>query len=236
MQTTEPDLKSGHPNAPTKMFGMNWNLRVIGALAVLGMLALAASCRGFFVDPTLTQISISPAAPQVQVGQSEGLSVYGTYNDGSTGQVTTGVTWSSSDSTVATFSSPTSNVLQGVAPGTATITANAQAVSATATATVFITITQMTIAPTSATVTAGQVFDGFTVSGISNGQKVILTPSSTLTAYLNGTAATDVTCSYNSATQKQDCTTQSTSSGPYQIVASYAGSTITATATLTVSP
>jgi hypothetical protein len=216
------------------MSAMKWNLRIIGAFAVLGTLALLASCRGFFVNPTLTQISISPNAPQVQVGQTEGLSVYGTYNDGSTGQVTTGVSWSSSDSTVASFSSPTSNVLQGVATGTATITAQAQAVSATATATVFITITQLTISPTTASVAVGGTFDGFTVTGISNGQNVPLSAAATLTAYQGGTVATSVTCSYNSATSLQDCTAQSGASGSYQIVATYAGSALSATATLTV--
>lgn len=213
---------------------MKWNLRVIGALAVLGTLALAASCRGFFVNPTLTQISISPNAPQVQVGQTEGLSVYGTYNDGSTGQVTTGVSWSSSDSGVASFSSPTSNVLQGVSTGTATITAQAQAVSATADATVFITISQITISPTTASVTNGQTYDGFTVKGISNGQTVDLTPSATVTAYQSGTVATSVTCSYNSSDDKQDCTTTAGDTGTFQIVATYAGSALSATATLTV--
>lgn len=234
MQKTERDLNRGQRHALREKFGMKSNLRVIGALAVLGLAALGASCKGFFVDPTLTQITISPAAPQVQVGQSLGLSVYGTYNDGSTGQVTSGVTWSSSDSTVAAFSNATSNLLQGVATGTATITANAQAVSATATATVFITITQITMTPSTANITSGQTFDGFKVTGVANGKNVNLTPSATLTAYQGGTAATSITCSYNTATQLQDCTTTQGQTGPFQIVASYAGTTLTATSTLTV--
>jgi len=213
---------------------MKWNLRLIGAFAVLGMLALAVSCKGFFVNPTLTQISISPNAPQVQVGMTQGLSVYGTYNDGSTGQVTTGVSWSSSDSSVASFSSPSSNILNGVSSGTATITAQAQAVTATATATVFITITQITISPTTANVTNGQTYDGFTVTGVADGKNVDLTPSATVTAYQSGTVSTSVTCSYNSSDDKQDCTTTSGTTGVFQIVASYAGSALTATANLTV--
>ena len=35
------------------------------AFAVLIGLAFGASCKGFFVDPTLTAITISPTAPQV---------------------------------------------------------------------------------------------------------------------------------------------------------------------------
>ena len=59
-----------------------------GALAIL---ALAVSCKGFFVNPTLTSIVISPTAPQVAVGTTATMQVFGTYDDGSRSQVKSGL-------------------------------------------------------------------------------------------------------------------------------------------------
>lgn len=131
------------------MFPTKSKLRLIGAVVALATLALAISCRGFFVNPTLTAITISPSSPQVQLNNTVSLTVYGTYNDGSTGRVNSGVTWTSQSPTVAQFTTGTSNVLQGLSLGTSVIQAQAQAVQGTATATVFQAISSITISPTS---------------------------------------------------------------------------------------
>jgi len=52
------------------------NLRLMGAFAALALLALAVGCRGFFVKPTLTSITISPTAPQVALGQTTNLQLW----------------------------------------------------------------------------------------------------------------------------------------------------------------
>ena len=36
-------------------------IRLVGAFAALATLALAVSCKGFFVNPTLTGVSVGPA-------------------------------------------------------------------------------------------------------------------------------------------------------------------------------
>jgi len=214
------------------MSSANQKLRLICAFAALATLALAISCRGFFVNPTLTSIAISPTAPQVEVAQTLQLQAFGTYDDGSRNQIRSGVSWSSDTASVATID-PNTGILTGVATGTSTITASSQALSSTATATVFIVIDSITITPTSASVTAGGS-QQFKVSAASNGATLNLTSSATLTAEQNGTAVTTVTCAYNSSLLAQVCTTTAGTTGVFQIVASYSGSTLTATATLTV--
>jgi hypothetical protein len=208
-------------------------LRLACSFAALATLALAVSCRGFFVNPTLTSIAISPTAPQVELGQTLQLQAFGTYDDGSRNQIKNGVSWSSDTSSVASVD-PNTGILTGVSTGATTITASAQALSSTATATVFIVIDSIAISPTSASVTAGST-QSFTVSASSNGTTLDLTSSATLTPEQNGAAVSTITCSYDGVS-KQVCTTASgtTTPGLYQIVASYSGSTLTATATLTV--
>ena len=207
-------------------------LRWMSAIAVLAAMALAVSCKGFFVNPTLTSIAVSPTAPQVEQGKTLQLQVFGTYDDGTRSQVKSGVSWSSGTPAVATIDANT-GILTGVSTGTSTITASAQALSSTATATVFNVINSIAINPTSASVTSGQS-QSFTVSAVSNGTTLNLTSAATLTAQQNGTVASAVQCTYDSATQAQVCTTTSGTTGVYQIVASYSGSNLTATATLTV--
>jgi len=208
-------------------------LRLLGALAVLAAMALAVSCKGFFVNPTLTSIAVSPAAPEVEQGQTLQLQAFGTYDDGTRSQITSGVSWSSGTPAVATINSST-GIITGVSTGSSTITASAQALSSTATATVFNVINSISINPTQASVTAGTPQD-FKVSAVSNGATIDLTSAATLTPEQNGTPVSTITCAYDGVSQ-QVCTTSSgtTLAGTYQIVASYAGSSLTATATLTV--
>src|SRR5438552_10142876 len=106
------------------------------AFVVLIAFAFGVSCKGFFVDPTLTSIAISPTTPQVEKGKTITLQAFGTYDDGTRKQVKSGVSWSSDAHGVATIDSNT-GVLTGIAAGTATITADAQALESTASATVF---------------------------------------------------------------------------------------------------
>ena len=202
-------------------------------MAVLATLALAVSCRGFFVNPTLTAISISPSAPEVELNNQVTLTVYGTYNDGSTGQVNSGVSWSSGTPSVANFISPTSNTLQGLSLGTTTITANAQAVTGTASATVYLGgITAITISPTSGTATTnGTTVAQFTATATANGQSVdITTQGATWTL---SPASTYVTCT-PSGTVEECTATSGATLGNYTLTVTYPGTTISATATLSV--
>ena len=131
-------------------------LRLIGSLAALVALALAASCRGFFVKPTLTSLAVGPASPSIQTGSTNNtvqMFAVGTFNDGSTGNPA--VSWSISPSnTVATISP--NGLVTSVATGTANITATANqnpTIQGTQTVTVIVgCITSIAISPTSASI------------------------------------------------------------------------------------
>lgn len=211
------------------MSSTHHKLRLAGAFAALITLGLAVSCKGFFVNPTLTSVAISPTAPAVEQSQTVQLQAFGTYDDGSRSQIKTGVSWSSDTPAVASIDMNT-GVLTGVTPGSAGISASAQALSSSATATVFIVINSIAISPTSASIDVDGDFADFTVSA--NGGTDI-TSGAVLTAQQNGVLVTTISCIYDGVSQ-QVCTDEQAPEGTYQIVASYTGSTLTATATLTV--
>jgi len=81
-------------------------LRLIAAFAALATLALAISCRGFFVNPTVTSLAIGPANLSLAPGTSFQMVATATYSDGSTSDVTGRAVWTSSAQNVATFTAP----------------------------------------------------------------------------------------------------------------------------------
>jgi len=109
------------------MFSMKSKLRFGGAFAALATLALAMSCRGFFVKPTLTSLAVGPVSPTIFTGNVSNtvqMFAVGTFNDGSTSN-TTPVSWaisSTSGGSIATISS-SGLVTAGQSTGTGTVTA-----------------------------------------------------------------------------------------------------------------
>jgi len=106
----------------TKMPSKTQSVRLIGAFALLAVMALAASCRGFFVKPILSSIAVGPATPSIQTGNTNNtvqMFATGTFNDGSTGRPS--VSWSISPTSTATISA--TGLVTSVATGTATVTA-----------------------------------------------------------------------------------------------------------------
>ena len=106
------------------MSSIKHQLRVAGAFAALATLAVAVSCKGFFVNPTLSTIAVGPVTPTIETGTTNNtvqMTAFGTNNDGST-NTHPSVAWSiSPTSGVATIS--TSGLVTSVATGTATVTA-----------------------------------------------------------------------------------------------------------------
>jgi uncharacterized protein YjdB len=94
--------------------------RTAAALSTLLLLVLAG-CHGFFQAPVLQSITITPATGPVSPPTTT-LTATGTYDDGSTGTISSSkLTWASSDTTKATVDA--NGVLTGIAAGTTTITA-----------------------------------------------------------------------------------------------------------------
>jgi hypothetical protein len=155
------------------------NLRLLATFAALSLLSLAAGCRGFFVNPTLTSLAVAPTSASLILSNTQQISATGTYDDGSTKDLTGSATWTTSDSTVATVSkgglvTAASNI--ATPPGTATITAASGTLTATSTITVNTgPLTSITINTTTPNPSAGQtvVFTAMgTFSGSSTQQDV----------------------------------------------------------------
>lgn len=111
-------------------------LRLICAFAALAALALAVSCRGFFVSPTLTALAIGPANLTLAPSTSYQMVATGTYSDGSTRTVTGQAVWTSTNTGAAAFSTTTIGLLIAAPlanlptlPGTTTVSASDGTVS-----------------------------------------------------------------------------------------------------------
>ncbi len=136
--------------------GKQKKFRVLASLVTILSLASATSCTGFFQNPVLTTVTIGPQTPTINVGGTLQMSATGTYNDGSTKNLSSGVFWSSSDSTVASISS--AGLVTGVSNSSATITGSSGTVSGTTTVTVQLTgIVSIQVSPSSQSITSGQI-------------------------------------------------------------------------------
>jgi hypothetical protein len=103
-------------------------LRLGLSILFLGFLAVSViTCAG---DLALNGIVISPDNPSTPVGTTLQFIATAYYNDQTNGDITTQVTWSSSNTSVATINS--SGLATAVAVGTTTITANSSMSTSTA--------------------------------------------------------------------------------------------------------
>jgi hypothetical protein len=172
-------------------------IRVIGAFAALLTLALASSCTGFFVNPTLTAVSVGPTSLSLNINQTFQMTATGTYSDGTQKALTSGVTWSSSDSGSVSVGQ-TSGMVTGVAIGNATITGSAgscSACSGSTTVTVALqSVTSVTVTPSTQSV-APQSTPVF-FHALANGSTDITDPSNGTTWTVVDSSGTDQTSNF----------------------------------------
>ena len=117
------------------------------AFAVLLGLAFGVSCKGFFVDPQLTSITVGPTGQNLQEKATLQMGARGSYDDGSTKNITGSVTWLSTPDGVATISSG-GLLTAGATPGTANVTATKDAITSNSvTVNVVVTPTSINITP-----------------------------------------------------------------------------------------
>ncbi len=146
---------------------------------------------------TLTGISVTPGTRSMGVNATQDFVATATYSDSSTQNVTDTVTWSTTNSSVATISNtaPQWGRAQGVAAGSVTVTATRGATTGPATLTInAATLTSITVTPASAIVmtsatqqmTATGNFSDSTSSNITN--QVTWTSSNTSAATISNVA------------------------------------------------
>ncbi len=112
----------------------------------------------------MQSIQVTPANPNLTVGQTQQFTATGTYSDGSTKSLTSSANWLSSNTSVATIS--TSGLATAVAAGTSTITATFGTVSGTTTLTVpTATLVSIAVTPPTASVAPPNGTQQFTATG-----------------------------------------------------------------------
>jgi Bacterial Ig-like domain (group 2) len=110
-----------------------------GQVTISAALSGVSGSEAVTVNPkALSSIAVSPSTANLPIGESQQYSASGTYTDGSAGDLTSTVTWSSSAPTIAAVS--TGGLVSGLATGTTTISASISGVTGTTGPTVSIPI------------------------------------------------------------------------------------------------
>jgi uncharacterized protein YjdB len=151
---------------------------VVSAVA-LGTATISATKSGItgtstvnVVPPSLVSITISPQNPYIAVGQTQTFTASGKFNDGSIQDVTSTVTWASSNTAVATMSA---NVATAVAAGTTTISATSGTISASTTMTVSSSqLVSIAVTPSTANVPVGYKVQFIATGTFADGSTKIL--------------------------------------------------------------
>ncbi len=169
----------------------------------------------FVPSATLTSIAITPVNPTIQIGSTEPFTATGTYSNSSTQNITSQVTWSSSNTAIATISS--SGVASGVGGGSSNITATLGSITNS---------TKLTVQPATLVITTASLPNGtqgasYTASLTSTGGTApivwTLTNSTLLPAGLSMSSAGQITGTAT-ANGTTTFTVQATDSGsPAQI-------------------
>jgi uncharacterized protein YjdB len=128
---------------------------------------------------TLSSIAVTPANPSIAAGLTQQFTATGTFSDGSTQNLTSSVTWSSSNTTVATITAA-GGLAKGVTIGTAMIQAVTGAITGSATLTISpAALVSIAVTPANPSIAIG-LTQQFTASGtFSDGSTKDITSSVT---------------------------------------------------------
>src|SRR5713226_5958183 len=127
----------------------------LGVVSVVCALLLVA-CGNDHHKVTVTSIAVGPATATINAGGTQQYTAIESLSNGMTMDVTTQVTWNSSNPAAATINT-SSGLATGVGSGTTTIMATLSGVNGTATLTV-IGATKVTVTPITKTIMAGATF------------------------------------------------------------------------------
>jgi hypothetical protein len=115
--------------------------------------SLSGSTPSLTVAPKLESIAVSPQGLSIPLGVSQQLTAQGSFSNSSTQNLTGSVSWSSSNSSIATVS--TAGLVQSLATGSVTFTATENSVSGATSATVGPAVS-VSVTPATAAVNVGQ--------------------------------------------------------------------------------
>lgn len=192
-------------------------------LALAALVALAGvSCRGFFVNPTLSSINVAPQSASLAIGKTLQFTATGVNNDGTNASLRN-LTWTSSDITIATIT--TGGLAKGVAAGTATITATDGGITGSSTLTIGSTGNTLIISPANQTVSLSLQGNSLQFTATLNGQNVTSTTN---------WSSSNTSVAFFSTTSPGLATLQSAGSTTITATNNSGGTTSSGTTTLTV--
>jgi len=222
-----PGKIQSQPASAGRVLGLvSGSRRLVLATGIAILLCLTwAGCSGFFINPSISSIYISPPSSTISVNNTVQLNATAIYSDGSQNPISgSSVGWSSSDDTIATVTSP-GGLVTGMATGTATITVSSQGVTATGT----VTVTPTNVTTISITTTQGNPSPQSTAT--------IAGAPATLQfyAYANLSSSQDLTNAVTWTSSNTNVATISTGlgSGGNGLATSVAAGTTNVTATIT---
>ncbi len=165
------------------MWGSSRYDRPLAFAVLLCLISVYTACGGGSsstqsVSPTLTALTIAPANPSVGMGVTQQLKATGQFSNGSSQDVTASTSWSSSDTTKATFSPSTAGLVNGIAVGSCTVTATYQGKSSTATLTI-LSIAGLSIGPANPTIPVGGTQQFTATATFQNGSTAVVTSLAT---------------------------------------------------------
>lgn len=178
----------------------------------------------------LSSITITPANASIAQGTTIQLTATGTFNDGGTHNLSHQVSWSSSDTTVATIGASTGVVIgqPRTVTGTTIITATLGSVTQTTNLTVTnATVSSITVTPSQATIPIGAQ-KGFSATGLFSDST-----TQNITANCQWTSSNTGVATVGSGGGFVSLTATAVGGGTANINASFGG--VTGSATLTVS-
>jgi|HubBroStandDraft_6_1064221.scaffolds.fasta_scaffold00076_4 phospholipase C len=183
--TTSATWSSSNPPAATVNGSGQATAVGIGNTTIAAALGAETGSTNLTVVPSLVSLQVNPQNPSITVGATQPFTVTGTFSDGSTQNLTTSVSWSSSLPAVATIT--TIGLANGVDTGQATITAMAGSVSGSTLLTVTPATTavlmSVTVNPTSPSILASST-QQFTATGtFSDNSTQDLTNAATWTSF-----------------------------------------------------
>jgi uncharacterized protein YjdB len=166
-------------------------------IGILSFCFLLAACSGVRNSSTsgsqptpgsLSALSVTPSAMSIAAAATVSLHAMGTYSDGSTKDLTSSVTWSSSDPKIASVSA--AGVATGLATGVATVAAHSGTLGASATITVkgaSATLTSIAVTPVTPSIPINTTLQLTATGTYSDGS------SSDLTAFVTWSSSTIAT-------------------------------------------
>jgi len=175
--TASVNWSSSMPSVATITAGGLANCIVAGQSTITARAGSINSFTVLTVTPaTLSAITISPTNPTVAIGQSQQFVATGQYSDGSTQNLTSSVSWSSSAPAVAGISS--TGLAGALSGGSTLITATLGTISNSATFTVSsVALVSITVTPTNPSIALGTDQQFSATGSYADGSKLDLSSS-----------------------------------------------------------